>query len=176
MPHRAARGRTTARQGMGCHRATLWRDQSRPPWKSSLTGMCECLSVGGALPALDRRKAEDALANTVYRGVPAPERELLALVHIMVDRGLVTEEISPAACEPFDRGYKGSKSAGRETTCASRKIARASCRLFLSVKKRRAFRTRLQVPGAVGEASESYLRLPAGREVGWRSEAPCRTC
>ena len=63
-----------------------------PPWKSSLTGMCECLSVGGALPALDRRKAEDALANTVYRGVPAPERELLALVHIMVDRGLVTED------------------------------------------------------------------------------------
>ena len=66
---------------MGCHRATLWRDQSDPPWKSSLTGMCECLSVGGALPALDRRKAEDALANAVYREVPAPERELLALVH-----------------------------------------------------------------------------------------------
>jgi hypothetical protein len=63
-----------------------------PPWKSSLTGMCECLSVGGALPALDRREAEDALANRVYRGVPAPERELLALVHIMVDRGLVTED------------------------------------------------------------------------------------
>ena len=62
-----------------------------PPWKSSLTGMCECLSVAGALPALDRRNAEDALANTVYHGIPAPERELLALVHLMVDRGLVAE-------------------------------------------------------------------------------------
>ena len=63
-----------------------------PPWKSSLTGMCECLSVAGALPALDRRNAEDALANTVYHGIPAPERELLALVHLMVDRGLVAED------------------------------------------------------------------------------------
>jgi hypothetical protein len=62
-----------------------------PPWKSSLTGMCECLSVGGSLPALDRRKAEDVLADTVYRGIPAPERDLLSLVHIMVKRGLVAE-------------------------------------------------------------------------------------
>ena len=50
-----------------------------PPWKSSLIGMCECLAVGGSLPALDRRKAEDALASDVYNEVPAPERELLAL-------------------------------------------------------------------------------------------------
>ena len=66
-------------QGMGRHRAALWRYESDPPWKSSLTGMCECLSVAGAIPALDRRNAEDALANTVYHGIPAPERELLAL-------------------------------------------------------------------------------------------------
>jgi hypothetical protein len=62
-----------------------------PPWKSSLIGMCECLAVGGALPALERRKAEDELAHDVYPEVSAPERELLALVHIMLDRGLVSE-------------------------------------------------------------------------------------
>jgi hypothetical protein len=62
-----------------------------PPWKSSLTGMCECLAVGGALPALDRRRAEDELGSTVYREVPAPERDLLALVHILLNRGLVAE-------------------------------------------------------------------------------------
>jgi hypothetical protein len=62
-----------------------------PPWKTSLIGMCECLAVGGSLPALDRRRAEDELGNSVYCEVPAPERELLALVHIMLSRGLVAE-------------------------------------------------------------------------------------
>jgi hypothetical protein len=62
-----------------------------PPWKTSLIGMCECLAVGGSLPALDRRQAEDELANNVYNEVPAPERELLALVHIMLSRGLLAE-------------------------------------------------------------------------------------
>jgi hypothetical protein len=62
-----------------------------PPWKTSLTAMCDCLAVSGALPALDRRKAEDELAETLYSDIPSPERELLALVHTMVNRGLVTE-------------------------------------------------------------------------------------
>jgi hypothetical protein len=62
-----------------------------PPWKTSLTAMCDCLAVSGALPALDRRKAEDELAETVYMDVPPPERQLLALVHTMVSRGLVNE-------------------------------------------------------------------------------------
>lgn len=62
-----------------------------PPWKSSLIGMCECLAVGGSLPALERRKAEDELADNLYGQVPTPERELLALVHIMLSRGLVDE-------------------------------------------------------------------------------------
>ena len=54
--------------------------------------MCECLAVGGSLPALDRRRAEDELGDTVYIEVPAPERELLALVHVMLNRGLVVEQ------------------------------------------------------------------------------------
>jgi hypothetical protein len=62
-----------------------------PPWKTSLIGMNECLAAGGALPALERRKAEDELGDAVYRDVPAPERELLALVHTMLSRGLLAE-------------------------------------------------------------------------------------
>jgi len=62
-----------------------------PPWKTSLIAMCECLSVNGTLPTLDRRRAEDKLANSVYGEVPAPESELLALVHTMLNRGLVAE-------------------------------------------------------------------------------------
>jgi hypothetical protein len=63
-----------------------------PPWKSSLTAMCDCLDVSGALPTLDRRRAEDELAEAVYSDVPAPESQLLALVHTMLNCGLVAEE------------------------------------------------------------------------------------
>jgi hypothetical protein len=62
-----------------------------PPWKTSLIAMCDCLAVNGTLPTLDRRRAEDELAASVYSDVPAPERQLLALVHIMLSRGLVAE-------------------------------------------------------------------------------------
>ena len=62
-----------------------------PPWKTSLSAICDCLATSGALPALERRRAEDKLADSVYRDVPAPERQLLALVHIMLSRGLVDE-------------------------------------------------------------------------------------
>src|SRR6516165_5469935 len=62
-----------------------------PPWKTSLTAMCDCLDVSGALPTLDRRRAEDELAEAVYNDVPAPESQLLALVHTMLYRGLVSE-------------------------------------------------------------------------------------
>jgi hypothetical protein len=62
-----------------------------PPWKTSLIAMCECLAASGALPALKRRKAEDDLAKSVYGEVSAPERELLALVHTMLNTGLVAE-------------------------------------------------------------------------------------
>ena len=64
---------------------------ANPPWKTSLTAMCDCLAVSGALSALDRRNAEDELADTLYSDIPSPERELLALVHTMVERGLVSE-------------------------------------------------------------------------------------
>jgi hypothetical protein len=53
--------------------------------------MFECLAASGVLPTLDRRRAEDELSRDVYRDVPAPERELLALVHTMLGRGLLVE-------------------------------------------------------------------------------------
>ena len=62
-----------------------------PPWKTSLTAICDCLGDSCALPSLERRNAEDELADTVYRDVPDPERQLLALAHTMLNRGLVTE-------------------------------------------------------------------------------------
>jgi len=63
-----------------------------PPWKTSLKAMCECLAASGALPTLTRRHAEDDLAQSVYSEVSsAPERELLALVHTMLNEGLVAE-------------------------------------------------------------------------------------
>ena len=62
-----------------------------PPWKTSLTAMCDSLDASGALPTLDRRRAEDELAEAVYSDVPAPESQLLALVHTMLNRGLVSE-------------------------------------------------------------------------------------
>jgi len=62
-----------------------------PPWKTSLAAMCDCLAVTRALPTLDRRRAEDELSESVYSDVPAPERQLLALVHILLSRGLVAE-------------------------------------------------------------------------------------
>lgn len=61
-----------------------------PPWKVSLYATCECLAAA-ALPALERRHAEDQLGETVYRGTPAPEQQLLALAHIMLSRGLLSE-------------------------------------------------------------------------------------
>ncbi len=62
-----------------------------PPWKTSLAAMCDCLAAGGALPTLERRNTEDELAQSVYSDVPSPERQLLALVHTMLSRGLVAE-------------------------------------------------------------------------------------
>jgi hypothetical protein len=62
-----------------------------PPWKTCLDATCECLDAGGTLPSLDRRLAEDALAEALYSELPNPERQLLALVHTMLGRGLIAE-------------------------------------------------------------------------------------
>lgn len=86
-----------------------------PPWKTSLDGMCEVLAAGSCssmaaaekrwlagqvvrdamdapLPLLERRWEEDELSATLYQDVPFPERQLLALTHSLLKRGLVSEE------------------------------------------------------------------------------------
>jgi hypothetical protein len=64
-----------------------------PPWKSSLDGICDALDRNGdALPLLERRHEEDVLSDKVYAGLPAPERQLVALAHSLVARGVIDEE------------------------------------------------------------------------------------
>lgn len=92
-------------------------ENPEPPWKTSLEGICEALggnpcdtstkldqkwldgqvdrkAVGDAapLPALERRWEEDELSETIYKDVPFPERQLLALAHSLIKRGLVKED------------------------------------------------------------------------------------
>jgi len=66
--------------------------QPEPPWKVCLDATCDALSAGGALDSLERRHAEDELGETLYSEIPNPERQLVSLAHIMLSRGLMTEE------------------------------------------------------------------------------------
>jgi hypothetical protein len=83
-----------------CSRGQSWHElaprygvtNTDPPWKSSLYATFECLAAEGVLPSLDRRQAEDQLAEVTYRHVPAPERQLIALAHTMINCGLLSED------------------------------------------------------------------------------------
>ena len=75
-----------------------------PPWKVNVEGTCDALAAGQcALPALERRWEEDDLAETVYADMPFPERQLLALAHTMIKRGLIDEKELKARMEVVDR-------------------------------------------------------------------------
>jgi len=64
-----------------------------PPWKITLEATCDMLAEEScALPALERRWEEDELSKTRYADVPFPERQLLALAHSMIRRGLIDED------------------------------------------------------------------------------------
>ncbi|MDP1633085.1 MAG: hypothetical protein Q8L69_00205 [Gallionellaceae bacterium] len=88
-----------------------------PPWRTSLEGMCEVLGANSLssstamekrwlegsidrqsvvkstpLPSLERRMEEDELSETIYQDVPFPERQLLALAHSLIKRGLMDEK------------------------------------------------------------------------------------
>ena len=64
-----------------------------PPWKSSLDGICDALDIDGqALPLLERRRDEDVLSQAVYADLPAPERQLVALAHSLIARGIIDEQ------------------------------------------------------------------------------------
>jgi hypothetical protein len=63
-----------------------------PPWKSSLDGMCEALDRQGAtLELLARRNDEDRLSEKVYRNLPYPENQLVALAHSLIARNVIDE-------------------------------------------------------------------------------------
>lgn len=63
-----------------------------PPWKVTLEATCDVLAEGScALPALERRWEEDELSKELYADVPFPERQLMALAHSMIRRGLFDE-------------------------------------------------------------------------------------
>ena len=63
-----------------------------PPWKSSLDGMCDALDrSGAALAMVDRRREEDLLSEEVYSVLPYPERQLVALAHSLLARGVIEE-------------------------------------------------------------------------------------
>lgn len=64
-----------------------------PPWKITLEATCDLLAEDACvLPALERRWEEDELSESVYRDVPFPERQLLALAHSLIKRGLLNED------------------------------------------------------------------------------------
>lgn len=94
-------------------RGKVWEDLAAqygvtnpdPPWKIAMDATCDMLAadscvlpnervaVGScALPVLERRAEEDDLSATTYADVPFPERQLLALAHSMIRRGLIDEE------------------------------------------------------------------------------------
>lgn len=75
-----------------------------PPWKITLEATCDLLAADSCvkhadevepgscvLPALERRAEEDELSATIYDDIPFPERQLLALAHSLIKRGLMNE-------------------------------------------------------------------------------------
>jgi len=87
-------------------------DNPDPPWRITLEATCDMLAGGywetfnickpidernpeeekQKLDAVERRWEEDKLVNEYYEQVPFPERQLLALAHSMIRRGLINEE------------------------------------------------------------------------------------
>lgn len=79
-------------------------DNPDPPWRISLESTCDVLAEDNcALPALERRWEEDELTNDLYAEVPFPERQLLALAHSMIKRGLVDEAELATKMELVDK-------------------------------------------------------------------------
>ena len=59
----------------------------------TLEATCDVLNeVACGIPVLERRWEEDELSEDLYADVPFPERQLLALAHSMIRRGLMNED------------------------------------------------------------------------------------
>tara|TARA_Y100001935_G_scaffold254805_1_gene265098 strand:- start:3137 stop:3637 length:501 start_codon:yes stop_codon:yes gene_type:complete len=97
-----------------------WADLSKeygvenpdPPWRVSLESTCDQLANSDSSPLnscgieakkeevntdpvvdpIERRWEEDKLVDELYADVPFPERQLLALAHTMIRRGILSEK------------------------------------------------------------------------------------
>ena len=88
-------------------------DNPDPPWRISLEATCDGLAGGYWTPfniclpkderepvmaddkkidSNERRWEEDKLVEDHYADVPFPEKQLLALAHTMIRRGMITED------------------------------------------------------------------------------------
>ncbi|OAT69836.1 thiocyanate hydrolase [Mycobacteroides immunogenum] len=73
-------------------------ENSVPPWKSSLDGMCDALDESACKKMdrvpnfMERRLEEDILHRERYSNIPYPESQLVCLAHSLIARGLFTEE------------------------------------------------------------------------------------
>jgi hypothetical protein len=99
-----------------------------PPWKTSLDGMCEVLASGScssmaaaekalvgrrcrarsrwrpACPCLSVAGKRMSCRQRLYQDVPFPERQLLALTHSLIKRGLVKDpEVLKARMKKFTK-------------------------------------------------------------------------
>ncbi len=75
-----------------------------PPWKVNVDGICDALAEEScALPALERRWEEDELSETLFTEMPFPERQLLALTHSLIKRGLFNEDELRARMEVVEQ-------------------------------------------------------------------------
>jgi hypothetical protein len=97
-------------------------DNPDPPWRISLESTCDALAGGYWAPfniclpkeerepvndkkidSNERRWEEDKLVDQHYADVPFPERQLLALAHTMIRRGLIDEKELAKKMEIVDR-------------------------------------------------------------------------
>ncbi|WP_067650149.1 nitrile hydratase subunit beta [Nocardia harenae] len=67
-------------------------DRRPDPWESSMQATCECLSWRGALDNLERRHAEDALGETLYRDFPVRTRSAVVTAHTLLERGVIAPD------------------------------------------------------------------------------------
>jgi len=97
-------------------------DNPDPPWRIALECTCDALANGYTSPfnicrpveerepldstkidAIERRWEEDKLVEEHYSEVPFPERQLLALAHSMIRRGIINEDELAKHMETIDK-------------------------------------------------------------------------
>ena len=82
-------------------------DNPVPPWKEAMDTTCDALALEDcALPGVERRWEEDELVDKLYADVPYPERQLLALAHSLIKRGVIDEDELAKKMKKIDKRLK----------------------------------------------------------------------